>query len=71
MINIYRITEDGESVCIEAHTMWGACKLREDSYIDSQRRFHGFREGNERVFYQENVVESCELVATGLNHFAA
>lgn len=65
-MNIYLITEDGESFCIKAKSMNLAVQFCESSYLNDVREntkdMLSFNESTEREYYHTNILQSCQLV---------
>jgi len=66
-MNIYLITEDGQTFCIKAKTMAGAIKVCEDSYIEDvlesnkQARIDTLKD-TEIKYYHLEILQSCQMV---------
>jgi len=66
-MNIYLITEDGETFCIKAETMAQAIEVCEASYLDDRREEAkafpaSYNENTERAYYHNEILQSCSLV---------
>jgi len=61
-MNIYLITEDGETFCIKAETMAQAIEVCEASYLDGLRLLASYNENTERAYYHNEILQSCSLV---------
>ena len=61
---IYLITEDGETFCVRAHTMKEAVDVCEKIYLEDQKEVEGekYNEENERNYYHNQILQSCQLV---------
>lgn len=62
-MNVYLITEDGESFCVRALTMAQAIKWCEEFYIlelNSEKEIDNL--SSEIDYYHNNVLQSCSLI---------
>jgi len=63
-MNIYLVKEDGETFCIKAKTMAQAISICEISYLEEaeDEEKENYNEQYSKVFYYENILQSCSLV---------
>ena len=62
-MNIYLINEDGDSFYIKAKTMHEAVKICEESYLeDRMEEEKGLLIDGERLYYHEQILQSCSLI---------
>ena len=63
-MNVYLITEDGDTGCYVAPSMMAACQLAEDQHIDTldPDEYADGSEQSERNYYRNEVLQGCSLV---------
>lgn len=66
-MNIYLVVEDGDTFCIQADTMNEAVKFCEEVHLEECSKNYleigiGFDAGNEKRYYQEQILQSCSLI---------
>ena len=62
-MNIYLITEDGVSFCIQAKTMGEALGVCLQSYLEErQDDSRPYSEADETNYYHEQILQSCQLI---------
>lgn len=62
-MNVYQITVDGQAELWAGTNMPEACKGAEDDYIRQLREDAQLEdEGEQRLYFQTDLLESCQLV---------
>lgn len=65
-MNIYRVTEDGEDILIQAETMTQAISLTLGKHLCEMSVYknpqYTYDEVGERENYHDNILQSCELL---------
>lgn len=63
-MNIYLLTEDGESFCIKAETMSDAVNICVESYLEDMKEEKKLEYNllSEREYCLEQILQSCLLV---------
>lgn len=60
-MNVYRMIEDGQTVCVGAESMQAAVELREQAFVE-EARAQGYQLDDPAKHYRDQILTSCELV---------